>query len=159
MTIAFLPAHRLARLIRDRKIGCLELLDLHLARVARHDPVVNAVVVRDFERARKDAKAADRTLRKGEVRGPLHGVPITVKESFDVAGLPTTWGRTDFAKNIASEDAEAVKRLRAAGAVVFGKTNVPTNLADWQTFNAIHGTTHNPWDPSRCQVPAVCPPA
>jgi len=149
MALHFLPAHRLARLVRDGKIGCLELLDLHLARVKRHDPVVNAVVVRGIEHARKDAKAADRMLRKGEVRGPLHGVPITVKESFDVAGLPTTWGRTDFAKHIAGEDAEAVKRLRAAGAVVFGKTNVPTNLADWQTFNPIHGTTHNPWDPTR----------
>ncbi len=149
MDLHFLPAHRLARLVRDRKIGCLELLDLHLERVQRHDPVVNAVVVRDFEQARADAKAADNALGRGEVRGPLHGVPITVKESFDVAGLPTTWGRPDFAKNIAADDAEAVMRLRDAGAVVFGKTNVPTNLADWQTFNAIHGTTHNPWDPTR----------
>lgn len=149
MTIAFLPAHRLARLIREGKIGCLELLDLYLERVARHNPALNAIVVHDTERARNRAKAADRALRKGELWGPLHGVPMTIKESFDVAGLPTTWGRKELKDHVAATDSVAVQRFLAAGAVLFGKTNVPTMLADWQTFNPIYGTTHNPWNVAR----------
>ncbi len=149
MNIAFQPAHRLAQLIRNRKIGCLELLDLYLARGARHDKSINAIVVHDRERARRRAKAADRAIAKGEVWGPLHGVPMTIKESFDVAGLPTTWGLTANKDHIAATDSLAVARFRAAGAVLFGKTNVPVLLADWQTFNPIYGTTSNPWDLTR----------
>jgi amidase len=145
----FLPAHRLAALVRSRKIGCLELLDLYLKRVARFNPKINAVCVLDSERARKRARAADRALAKGELWGPLHGVPMTIKESFDVAGLPTTWGRPELKDNVPAQDALAVQRFAAAGAVLFGKTNVPTLLADWQTFNAIYGTTNNPWDIAR----------
>src|SRR3569833_3918949 len=92
MDIAFSSAQRLAGQIRGRKLGCLELLDHYLARVERYDPKINAIVVKDVERARKRAKAADRALAKGDVWGPLHGVPMTLKESYDVAGLPTTWG-------------------------------------------------------------------
>lgn len=146
---AFLPAYRLAALIRQKRLGCLELLNHYLDRVEAYNPKLNAIVVLDAERARKQARAADRTLAKGESRGPLHGVPMTIKESFDVAGLPTTWGRPDLKDNIPARDALAVERLKQAGAVVFGKTNVPTLLADWQTFNAIYGTTNNPWDVSR----------
>jgi amidase len=145
----FLPAHRLSTLVRSRKIGCLELLDLYLDRVKRFNPKLNAVCVLDTDRARKRARAADRALAKGEVWGPLHGVPMTIKESFDVAGLPTTWGRPELKDNLPAQDALAVQRLSAAGAVLFGKTNVPTLLADWQTFNAIYGTTNNPWDTTR----------
>ena len=86
-----------------------------------------------------------RSRTKGK-RGPLHGLPMTVKESFDVAGWPTTRGLTEFKDNIAREDSLAVQRLKRAGAIVFGKTNVPVLLADWQTFNPIYGTTNNPWD-------------
>ena len=100
MDPAFLPAHRLAALIRTRKLGCLELLDHYLDRVGRYNPTLNAICVLDAERARKRAKAADRALAKGERRGPLHGVPMTVKESFDVAGLPTTWGRPELKDNV-----------------------------------------------------------
>ena len=149
MNIAFQPAYRLAQLIRNRKIGCLELLDLYLARGARHGKAINAIVVHDTERARKRAKAADRALAKGDLWGPLHGVPMTIKESFDVAGLPTTWGVTALQNHTATTDALAVARFRAAGAVLFGKTNVPVMLADWQTFNPIYGTTNNPWDLTR----------
>jgi len=149
MDPAFLPAHRLARLIRTRKLGSLELLDHFLDRVERHNPALNAVCVLDAERARKRAKAADRALGKGEVSGPLHGVPMTVKESFDVAGLPTTWGRKDLKDNVVAANAIAVDRLIGAGAIVFGKTNVPALLADWQTFNPVYGTTNNPWDVTR----------
>ena len=81
--------------------------------------------------------------------GPLHGVPMTVKESYNLAGTPTTWGNVDWKDNIAAEDAEPVRRLKAAGAVVFGKTNVPLMLADFQSYNDIYGTTNNPYDLQR----------
>jgi len=146
---AFLPAYKLAALVRRGKIGCLELLKFYLDRVEKHNPALNAIVVFDVDRAKKRARAADRALSKGEVWGPLHGVPMTIKESFDVEGLPTTWGRPDLKKNIPSRSAQCVERYTEAGAVLFGKTNVPALLADWQSFNAIYGTTNNPWDVSR----------
>ncbi|MCW5626392.1 MAG: amidase, partial [Burkholderiales bacterium] len=149
MDTPFLPAHSLANLIRTRRIGCVELLDLYLDRVARHNPTINAVVVLDAERARERAKAADDAMGRGETWGPLHGVPMTVKESFDAVGLPTTWGKPELKDHRAQTDSVAVRRFREAGAVVFGKTNVPTMLADWQTFNPIYGTTRNPWDLER----------
>jgi amidase len=142
---AFQSAKSLAGLVRRGRVGCLELLDHFIARVERYDGQLNAVVVRDFERARKRARAMDRKGAKAE-GGPLFGVPMTVKESFDIAGLPTTWGDPAFKDTRATRDALAVRRLAAAGAVIFGKTNVPLNLADWQSFNAIYGTTNNPWD-------------
>jgi len=147
--IAFLPAHELARRIRRREIGSLELLDHYLARVAQWDPRINAVPVHDVERARTRARAADGALARGELWGPLHGLPMTVKESFNVAGLPTTYGFEAYRHNVAREDALTVQRLKGAGAVIFGKTNVPVSLADWQTFNPVYGTTNNPWDPAR----------
>jgi amidase len=145
----FLPAHRFASLLRARKIGCLELLDFYLQRIEHFNQAVNAICVLDVERARKRARAADRALARKETWGALHGVPMTIKESFDVAGLPTTWGKPELKDNVASRDALAVERLQGAGAIIFGKTNVPTLLADWQTFNPIYGTTNNPWDPAR----------
>jgi amidase len=147
--VAFLPAHELARRLRRGELGALELLEHHLARVERLDPIVNAIPVRDFESARQRAREADAALARGECWGPLHGVPITVKESFNVAGLPTTFGLVSHRDHIATHDAVAVQRLKAAGAVIFGKTNVPASLADWQTFNPVYGTTNNPWDPTR----------
>src|SRR5438094_1437730 len=145
----FRSATQLAAEIRKKKIGCLELLDLYLARVAKYDGALNAIVVRDFERARARARAADRALAKRQVWGPLHGVPVTIKESYDVAGLPTTWGVPAYKGNLATTNAVAVDRLLGAGVVLFGKTNVPLYLADWQSFNAIYGTTNNPWDVTR----------
>jgi amidase len=149
LDIPFRSAKQLAADIRKKKIGCLELLDLYLARVAKYDGALNAVVVRDFERARTRARAADRALARRQVWGPLHGVPMTIKESYDVAGLPTTWGVPANAKNVATKNAVAVDRLLGAGVVLFGKTNVPLFLADWQSYNAIYGTTNNPWDVAR----------
>ena len=146
LDVPFRSATQLAAAIRKKKIGCLELLDLYLARVTKHDAAVNAIVVRDFDRARARARAADRALARGAAWGPLHGVPMTVKESYDVAGLPTTWGVPAYKDRIAETNALAVDRLLAAGVVLFGKTNVPRYLADWQSFNAIYGTTNNPWD-------------
>ncbi len=146
---AFASATRLAGEIRDRKIGCLELLDFFLARAERHNPALNAIVAWQTERARERARAADAALARGELWGPLHGLPMTVKESFNVAGLPTTWGNPLWKDNIAADDAVVVERLLRAGAVIYGKTNVPLMLMDSQSYNDIYGTTNNPWDTSR----------
>jgi amidase len=147
--LAFLPAHELARRLRRGELSALELLDHYLGRIGRLGGTINAVVVLDADRARQRARAADAALARGEIWGPLHGLPITVKESFNVAGLPTTYGFATHARNIATSDALLVQRLQAAGAVLFGKTNVPVSLADWQTFNPVYGTTGNPWDTGR----------
>jgi amidase len=147
--IAFWPAKRLASHLRRRKIGCLELLEHYLKRVERYNPRLNAIIATDFEGARKRARAADRALAKGDVWGPLHGVPMTLKESYDVVGMPTTWGVPELKNNIAGKNALAVDRLLGTGAVLFGKTNVPLMLADWQSYNDIYGTTNNPWDLTR----------
>jgi amidase len=131
-----------------RKVSALELTELAIGRIERHDAAINAVVVKDFERARSAACEADAARARGEAK-PLLGVPMTVKESFNVAGLPTTWGIAAAKDWMASEDAVAVQRLKAAGAVVLGKTNLPVFLADWQSYNDIYGTTNNPWDVTR----------
>lgn len=138
-----------ARLLRARKIGARELLDLALAQVEKHNPSLNAVIVSDIDRARKAAAAADRRLKAGRPKGMFDGVPMTIKESFDWTGTPTTWGDPRFTGNVAKSDAVALTRLTDQGAVIFGKTNVPLMLADWQSFNAIYGTTNNPWDVTR----------
>jgi amidase len=145
----FRSAKQLASDIRRRKIGCLEALDLFLTRVDRFNPQLNAIVARDVEAARRRARQADAALRKGKVWGPLHGVPMTVKESYDVVGMPTTWGLNELKDNVPPRNALAVDRLLGAGVVLFGKTNVPSWLADWQSFNPVYGTTNNPWDLSR----------
>jgi amidase len=149
LDLPFRSARQLAAAVRKKQIGALELLDLYLARVEKYNPALNAIVVPDVGRARRRARAADRALAKGQIWGPLHGVPMTVKESYDVAGLPTTWGVPAMRNNVATENAVVVDRLLGAGAVIFGKTNVPLYLADWQTFNAIYGSTNNPWDLAR----------
>jgi amidase len=147
--LAFLPAHELARRIRRKDVSSLELLDMHLARIERLDRAIRAVPVLDAERARARSRQADAALARGECWGPLHGVPMTVKEAFNVAGLPTTWGYESLRDNRPGRDAVTVQRLKDAGAVIFGKTNVPVFLADWQSFNPVYGTTCNPWDLAR----------
>jgi amidase len=149
MTIEFQSAIELARKIRAREISSRELTALYIDRIESHDGALNAVVVRDFERALAAAEAADQALAAGRNLGPLHGVPMTIKESYDVAGLPTTWGIPEFKDNIAQTDSETVRRFKEAGAHFMGKTNVPLQLADFQSFNDIYGTTNNPWDVSR----------
>ncbi|WP_371780921.1 amidase [Streptosporangium subroseum] len=131
-----------------RVVSAVELAEAAIERIERYDGDINAVPVRDFDRALDAARKADATRARGE-GGPLLGVPMTVKESFNVAGLPTTWGIPPFKDFVASEDAVAVARLKAAGAVILGKTNVPLALGDLQTYNPIHGTTNNPWDLGR----------
>lgn len=142
MDLSFASATQLAAAVRDRRIGCLELLDHFIARIERLDGALNAVVVRDFDRARQRARALD----SAAPTGTLHGVPMTVKESFNIAGLPTTWGLPPFKGTPRPANALAVDRLLAAGAVIFGKTNVPVSLGDWQSFNPVYGRTNNPWN-------------
>jgi amidase len=141
-------ASALAEALRTRQVSAVELLDETTRRIETHDGRLNAVVVRDFERARDAARAADEALARGETQ-PLLGVPMTVKEAFNVAGLPTTWGMPGTEQIPVVADAVVVQRLKAAGAVILGKTNVPTMLADWQCANPVHGVTRNPWDLER----------
>jgi amidase len=145
----FRSATALAADLRAKRIGCRELLELYLGRVERYNPALNAIIATDLPGARRRADEADAALARGEIWGPLHGVPMTIKESFDVAGLPTTWGLPEYKNARAERDALAVARYRAAGAVLFGKSNVPTLLADWQSYNPVYGTTNNPWDVRR----------
>ncbi len=151
LDMPFRSARQLAAALRARKIGSLELLELYLERQKRFGPKLNAIVWVDEAIARKKARAADDALKRPKSRtlGPLHGVPMTVKEAFDVAGMPTTWGYPELRDTRAAEDSVAVQRLQGAGAIVFGKTNVPIGLADFQSYNAIYGTTNNPWDVTR----------
>lgn len=146
--VALWPAHRLAEGIRRRDFSSRELLDEYLDRIARLNPPLNAVVTLDVDGARRAADAADAALGHGEVAGPLHGIPMTVKDSFETAGIRTTCGVREWDR-VPERDADAVGRLRDAGAVIFGKTNVPAMAADWQTVNPIFGPTNNPWDTSR----------
>ena len=139
----------LARLLRLGKITAPDLLDLCLSRYAAHNPRLNAVVVADAARARTAALAAHARLKSGTPIGPFDGVPMTAKESFDWTGTPSTWGAPRLRDNIATSDAVALTRLTDAGAVIYGKTNVPLMLADWQSYNDIYGTTNNPWDVTR----------
>ena len=147
--LAFKSATELAAMICAKKISAVELLEHYLDRVERYNPELNAIIVLDVERARARAREADAALAKGEVWGPLHGVPMTIKESYNVAGLPTTNGRPEMKDNIAEADALSVERLKDAGVVLFGKTNVPLNLADFQSYNEVYGTTNSPWDLKR----------
>jgi amidase len=147
--LSFASAGEIARRIRAREVSSRAVTEHFIDRIERLDGALNAVVVRDFERARAAADAADAALARGDALGALHGVPLTVKESYDIAGLPTTWGIPAFRDNIATTDAAVVASLRAAGAVLLGKTNVPVELADFQSFNPIYGTTNNPWNPAR----------
>ena len=147
--LAFQPAHALAKSLARGEVSSLELTDHFIQRIEAHDDKINAVVVRDFDRAREQARAADAARSRGDIAGPLHGLPMTVKEAFDVQGLPTTWGFEAQRGNVARGDAVTVQRLKRAGAIMMGKTNVPVALADWQSFNPVYGTTSNPWDLTR----------
>ena len=146
--LSYGTATELAEALQKRKISALELTDHVIARIEKLDGTLNAVVVRDFDRGREAAKTADAALARGE-RRPLLGIPMVVKESFDVAGLPTTWGVPQFKDWIAPQDAVLVARVKAAGAVILGKTNVPLLLGDWESYNDIYGATKNPWDLKR----------
>ena len=145
---AYRSVRELLAALSERKISARELAATSIARLERLEPQINAVCVRDFDRALDAAEAADRALAKGEHR-PLLGIPLLVKESFNIAGLPTTWGFPQHKNFVPAEDSLAVARVKAAGGVVLGKTNVPLGLGDRQSYNDIYGTTNNPFDLSR----------
>lgn len=149
--LAFATASRLAELVRAKKVGSVELLDFFAARIARFNPQLNAVVADRMDAARALCRQRDaQAIRAAaDELGPLHGIPMTIKDSFDVPGLPTTWGLPEFRAHVADRPATVVERLEAAGAVVFAKTNVPAHLSDWQTFNPVYGVTNNPWNVER----------
>ncbi|GHC38792.1 amidase [Streptomyces cinnamoneus] len=144
----FQTAEELAAALRAGEVTSVELTEEAIARIERDDKAINAICVPDFDRARAAASAADQARARGEEL-PLLGIPVTVKESYNVAGLPTTWGLPLHRNYMPAEDAVQVSRLKAAGAVVLGKTNVPIGLQDVQSFNEIYGTTNNPWDHGR----------
>ena len=144
----FATAGQLVKALAAREVSAVELADAAINRIEKFDGPINAVVVRDFDRAMGAAKAADAALARGE-SGPLLGLPMTVKEAHNVAGLPTTWGSPTFGDFIAEVDSIGVARLKAAGAVILGKTNVPPFLSDWQSSNPVYGRTCNPWDLGR----------
>jgi amidase len=146
----FLPATEAARRLRRRELSSRELTQALLDRIERVNPALNAVVELRAERALAEAAAADEAAAQGARLGPLHGVPMTIKDAFDVAGLHTTWGNPAFRDHVAAADATVARRLREAGAIIVGKTNVAFMLGDFgQTANELHGATGNPWDPAR----------
>src|SRR6201999_3483210 len=142
-------AREQADAVRRKEISARELLDLHLARIAERNPELNAIVSLDEERARDGAKAADEALASGTEVGPLHGLPFAFKDTHAVAGWRTTFGSPLFKDFVPEQDELVVERVRAAGVVVIGKTNVPEFAAGSHTFNRVFGTTLNPVDPSR----------
>jgi amidase len=145
----FRTATELARALRARKLSSAELLEHFAERLERVNPQLNAVVATNFEAARARARAADAALARGEACGALHGLPMTIKDAIEVAGMPTACGAPELAKHIPERNADAAERLVAAGAVIFGKTNVPLYAGDFQSYNDVYGTTSNPWDLSR----------
>ncbi|MFI6513810.1 amidase family protein [Streptosporangium sp. NPDC050855] len=148
--VLFLPASEAAGMIRRREISSAELTEALFARIDAVGPALNAVVELRREEALRDAAAADRALARGRETGPLHGVPMTIKDAFDVAGSHTTWGDPASAGFTAASDATVVRRLRGAGAIIAGKTNVAFMLGDFaQTANELYGVTNNPWDTAR----------
>jgi amidase len=145
---SFATATELSAALAAKKVSAVELAQDAIGRIERHDGKINAICVRDFERGLDAARAADAGRARGETK-PLLGIPLTVKESYNVAGLPTTWAypaQKDFKP---AEDALSVSRVRGAGGVILGKTNVPVGLGDWQSYNDIYGTTNNPYDLGR----------
>jgi amidase len=142
-------ARAMADAVRRREISARELLELHLARIAERNPQLNAIVSLDEERARAGAAQADAATARGDALGPLHGLPFAFKDTHDVAGWRTTYGSPLFADHVPDADDLVVVRIRAAGAVPIGRTNVPEFAAGSHTFNTIFGTTLNPVDPTR----------
>lgn len=148
-SMPFLSATELISRIRRKKISSVELLTLYKNRYDRLNPSINAIVYTDFESALKKAKQADEALAKGTSWGPLHGLPMSIKESFEVAGMPCTSGSPDLKGYTPTTNAGVVEELLNAGVIIFGKTNVPLFTMDVQTFNEVYGQTNNPWDGSK----------
>jgi amidase len=143
--VTYSSATHLLNMLRERKISAEEMLELHLERLRELNPSLNAVIAVNEEAARKEARKADVELGAGRSRGALHGLPMTVKDAFEVVGMPTTCGLETLRNHVAENDADAVRQLRQAGAIIFGKSNVPAGAGDHQTYNTLFGRTVNPW--------------
>jgi hypothetical protein len=161
---AFAPATEQLAALQAKDVSSAELVELYLSRIAEHNPPLNAIVTIDADGARRAANQADAARSQGQSLGPVHGLPITVKDSYETAGIRTVCGRPDLANHVPTQDAEAVARLRRSGAIILGKTNMPTGNADVQASNLVFGRTNNPWDQSRTSGGASggyrrpCPP-
>lgn len=142
-------AKELARDIGKGKLSSVEVTDFFIDRIERHNPIINAVIAERFEEARKEARRADEMVKRGEPLGALHGLPMTIKDAYEVIGLTCEVGHLPFKGRVSDSDAVVVKRLRETGAIILGKTNTPLHCADLQTYNAIHGTTCNPHNVER----------
>ena len=147
--LVFSTATTLAQMIRRKEISSVELTQLYIDQIEREDGDINAVIVRRFDDALAEAAAADMALAKGDDPGPLHGLPMTIKESYVMKDTPTTWGLESYKDNITSHDGLIVQRFKSAGAHFLGKTNVPEDLGDTQSYNPVYGTTNNPYDLGR----------
>lgn len=146
MSLHTLSATELSARIKSGEISSTEVLIHFIDRIKTHNPAVNAIVTERFDLALKDAEAADKAVTSGVELGPLHGVPMTIKDAFEVEGLSCDVGHPPWAGHISNQNAVVVERLRAAGAIILGKTNTPIFCGDWQSFNAVHGTTNNPYN-------------
>ncbi|MDJ0572874.1 MAG: amidase, partial [Pleurocapsa sp. MO_192.B19] len=146
MNIVFATASQLAQMIRDKEISSVEVLNAYLEQIEKYNSKINAIATLNLERAKKRAIEADKALARGENWGALHGVPITIKDTIETAGLLTTAGYPALKDYIPEQDAIAVERLRAAGAIIMAKTNCATVAADYQTNNSVFGRTNNPWN-------------
>jgi amidase len=146
MSLHTLSAQEIAAQIRAKKLSALDALNYFVARIETHNARLNAVIATRFDEARADAKKADEKQARGEALGALHGVPMTIKDAFEVKGLTCDVGAPNFAGKISTQDSLVVERLKSAGAIVMGKTNTPIFCGDWQSFNEVHGTTNNPYN-------------
>lgn len=144
--LVFLPAHQLAQMISDRQVSAVEVFDAYLAQISKHNSKLNAICTLDEDNARATAKLADEALARGEHWGALHGVPVTIKDIFETVGLRTTAGYIPLKDYIPQQDATVVARLRAAGAVILGKTNMAELAGDFQSTNSLFPRVNNPWN-------------
>jgi amidase len=147
--LTFLTAKELASIIRQHRASSQEVLEAHLSHIATHNPSLNAIITLDEAQARRRSKEADEALARGEIWGPLHGVPVTIKDVFETAGMRTTSSSRPLATYVPKQDATVVARLREAGAIIIGKTNTPEMAGDEQTNSPLFGRTNNPWNLER----------
>ncbi|MHA2361020.1 MAG: amidase [Candidatus Thorarchaeota archaeon] len=147
--ITSLTASEIAQRIKERELSAQQVVEAHIQRIEAVDKKINAVIITRFDEARAEAKEADEAIREGKPLGPLHGVPITIKEQFDVEGLETNVGVPNQTGRIAERDGPLVSRLRKAGAIILGKTNVMMTLAGWESDNPVYGRTSSPWNLGR----------
>ena len=145
-SLVFIPAYQIAQMIRNKTVSTVEVMEAYLEQISKYNPHVNAIATLDEKMAINKAKKADKALAKGEIWGQLHGVPITIKDTFETAGLLTTAGYKPLKNYIPSQDATVVARLRQAGAIIIGKTNPAEMASDYQSTNDIFGRVNNPWN-------------